>query len=288
MEDKLNDIKQDYKNITIPKELNNMIDETIKKASRDLRKKRIKIGKGLKVAFTTLVICCMFILAINTNETFAKSLANIPILNQIANVFTFVNYEHKTDAITENIVIPQVKGLGDKDFEAKINNHIQTKINEIIINAELRADGYKKAYFETGGTKEDYYPIVFKLNYEKKYVDDTILSFIIYHGETLAPAYTKTYYYNIDLKNNKDITLEDMLGEDYINIANKSIRKQIKELQDNPDENKKYGFMVDNLDSISINENQDFYINDEKKVVVVFKKYAIADGATGPVEFVIE
>lgn len=288
MEDKLNNIKREYKNIIIPKELDHMVDKTIQKADKDVRKIKIRFGRGLKVAVAALAVCSMFVLAINTNESLAKSIANVPVLGKVAEVLTFVDYERETETITEDVTIPEVDGLNDKEIQDKINKEIQAKMDEQIKEAEIRAEEYKEAYFATGGTKENYHPIEFKLDYEKKYSDDSILSFIIYHHETLAPAYAETYYYNIDLNTNEELTLEDVLGEDYINRANESVRKQIEELKTNPSEDRHYGFFEGEAGFTSISEDQGFYINSDKKVVVVFNKYEIADGATGPLEFVIE
>lgn len=288
MEDKLNNIKQEYKKIIIPKELNDMVDKSIQKANKDVRKKKMIFGRVFKVAIAGLAVCSMFVLAINTNESLAKSVANVPILGRVAEVLTFVDYERETDTITEDVVIPEVDGLNDKEMQDKINKEIKAKMDEQIKEAEIRADEYKEAYFATGGTEENYHPIEFKLDYEKKYSDDSILSFIIFHHESLAAAYAETYYYNIDLNTNEELTLKDVLGDDYINKANESVRKQIEELKVNPSEDRHYGFFDGESGFTSIREDQGFYINNDKKVVIVFNKYEIADGATGPLEFVIE
>ena len=42
-------------------------------------------------------------------------------------------------------------------------------------------------------------------------------------------AHNVSYFYNIDLNTGNNISLKDILGDDYINIANNSIKSQIEE-----------------------------------------------------------
>lgn len=112
-----------------------------------------------------------------------------------------------------------------------------------------------------------------------------MVSFVITSNENWASAYTYQYFYNLDLENNKEITLEDLLGENYIEIANNSILKQMEERQEK-DSNISY-FSVDMGGFTSIEKDTNFYINEENHPVIVFEKYEIAPGAMGIQEFEI-
>lgn len=288
MENKLYKMRQDYMNITIPRELNDMVEKTIEETTERVMRRKTIFNRGFKAVGAAFLICISFIIVVNTNKTLAKSICDLPIIGKLARVLTFVDYEYENDSITEDVVIPMVDGLSDKQIQDKINENIRSRMDQQIQEAEKRAQEYKEAYLATGGTIEDYRLIEFQINYDKKYNDESILSFIIYHNETLAPAYAGSYYYNIDLVTNEKLTLEDVLGEDYIDIANESIKKQIEELQANPPKDRHYGFFQGESGFNSIEENQGFYINNDRKVVIVFDKYEIADGATGKLEFVID
>ncbi|GKX30239.1 anti-sigma-V factor RsiV [Vallitalea longa] len=288
MENKLYKMKQEYENITIPKELNDIVEKTIEETTRKVIRREMIFNRGFKAVGATFLICILFIFVLNTNKTLAKTISNLPIIGRVARVLTFVDYKYENDSITENVVIPRVDGLNDVDLQDKINTEIKNKMDEQIKEAEKRAEEYKEAYFETGGTQENYKPIKFEIDYEKKYNDESILSFIIYHNETLAPAYSGSYYYNIDLTTDKEMTLEDVLGKDYMTRANESIEKQIKKLLENPPKDRHYGFFKGESGFKSIKEDQGFFINSNQKVVIVFDKYEIADGATGKLEFIID
>ena len=90
-----------------------------------------------------------------------------------------------------------------------------------------------------------------------------------------------TEYYNINLKDNSEITLEDLLGPDYINIANESIKAQIASDSSGLYFDEEMGGFT------TITPETNFYINEAGNPVIVFQKYEIAAGAAGMPEFEI-
>ena len=81
------------------------------------------------------------------------------------------------------------------------------------------------------------------------------------------------------------LTLEDLLGPDYIEKANESIRAAIKEREADSGEeffSKAAGGFV------TVTADTPFYINEKGNPVVVFEKYEIAPGFMGRPEFEIE
>ena len=72
-----------------------------------------------------------------------------------------------------------------------------------------------------------------------------------------------------------------MLGSDYVELANKSIREQIAKRQ-NAGET---FFTAEEGGFTGISEDVRFYINENNRPVIVFEKYEIAPGASGKIEF---
>ena len=99
------------------------------------------------------------------------------------------------------------------------------------------------------------------------------------------------YYYNIDVAQNRELTLKDLLGEDYVNIANESIKRQMNE-RVAADENLVYWGVTETESSIdgfvTVDENTDFYINEKGNPVVCFAEYEVGPGFMGIQEFEIE
>ena len=160
------------------------------------------------------------------------------------------------------------------------------KINDVLKEAEDRAAEYRKAVIETGGREEDYHPLRIQVDYKVGYSTEKIVSFMILKSETLASAYTEMYFYNIDIETGKKLNLRDLLGNDYKKIVDDEIYKEIEIRSKNPD-NIYFTKGEGGFEGIE-NEYQDFYINKEGKIVIVFEKYKIAPGYMGIQEFVID
>lgn len=281
MEKKLKELKTLYKNQEIPEELKIMVNKTIKD-SKDKKTKSFRYAAASIAA--VVAISGSFVIGVNTNEAFAKTIEDIPILSSIAKVLTFKDYEVQSDLINEDIKIPAVEGLGDEEFEKKINDEIYNKMTTHISEAEQRAAEYKEAFIATGGTEEDYRPIDVVVDYKLYHADENFLSFAVYQTETLASAYFEMYYYNINLKTNETITLESIFGKNYKDIINEEISKQIEERKQNPDNS----YFEGDQGFTSISDEQNFFLNENGKVVIVFNKYEIAPGCMGIQEFIID
>lgn len=274
--------KEVYKSIKIPSRLESCVKDAISSKTN-----KYYSFRGLKYAMSTIACTfVVFIFFINVNPSFAEQIYNIPVLGDIARVFTVKEYHEDDNLKLINAKIPAIQNTGNTDLEQRINYEIMTKMNEVLKEAEDRAKSYKEAIIATGGKEEDYVPVNIQVDYEIKYSKDDIISFVIYKSETLASAYTETFFYNIDIETGKNLTLKGLLGEDYKGIINESIFNQIEERSKDP--NNSY-FTADEGGFTGIeDEFQDFYINQNGKIVIVFPKYAIAPGYMGMQEFEID
>ena len=280
---KLEKAKEVYEAIKVPNELNYVVN----KAILDKKKKEKSVLIYVKYAVTTVACTFLtFIFMLNVNSSFATNISEIPIIGDMAKVFTIkeVNEEDKTKLI--NAKVPALENTGNTELEKRINYEIMLKMNEILEEAEKRAAEYKEAVIETGGNEYDYQPINIQIDYKVGYSNDKVVSFMISKSETLANAYTEIYFYNVDIETGKKLNLRDVLGNEYKQIVDTTIYKEIEERSKNLDN---IYFTADEGGFEGIeNEYQDFYINSDGKVVIVFEKYKIAPGYMGTQEFVID
>ena len=124
------------------------------------------------------------------------------------------------------------------------------------------------------------------MDYEIKCQNDRYLSFLITETETQATAFQQLYPYSIDLESGKELTLRDLLGPDWKEIVNASVREQIAQRSQDPDH--VYWGGDDYSEAFtSIRDNQPFYLNEAGRPVVLFEKYEIAPGYMGVQEFEI-
>lgn len=276
--------KKTYDSIEIPQELDYTVNKAIHK--KDLYKKNYVVILTKRATATLATTFALFVVLLNTNESFARAMGDVPIIGSLAEVFTVREYREENDTDLIEAKIPAIKNTGNEDLEDRINYEISSKINEVLEEARARAEEYKEAVLSTGGTMDDYIPTKINVDYKITYQDDKIISFVITKSESSASAYQEQYFYNIDIQNGKELNLRDVLGEDYKKIVDEEVNKQIRERMEKNEENIYFTAEEGGFSGIE-NEYQDFYIDENKKATVVFQKYEIAPGYMGIQNFEI-
>ena len=145
--------KKAYNSIEIPQELDYAVNRAIHK---NKLQKRNNLTIWIKGATATLATTfALFVVLLNTNESFAKAMEEVPVIGSLAEVFTVREYKEENDTDLIEAKIPAIKNTGNEDLEDRINYEISSKINEVLDEARMRAEEYKEAVLATGGTMED-------------------------------------------------------------------------------------------------------------------------------------
>lgn len=324
---KIEEGREEYENIQIPEELSELVRKTIaehpqKEMDRMNKKKKINKNKVIRY-FTTaaaaLVAC--FTIALNTSEVFAKEAGALPFIGGLARVLTVRSYESHENNVNIKVDMPgvevdegqlaetetqttdaanqadkqTVEQLAEqKQFTGDINAEIERIVEEFVAKAEKDFADYKEAFFATGGTEEEWADREMDViaEYEVKYQKGSVLSLVVNLGEGWVAFYGEQHYYNLDLSTNKELTLQDMLGEDFKKIADEQIIAQMHERAETE------GFVywgVTDEDEVmgdegfkGVDENTSFYINENGNPVVCFAKYEVGPGYMGVQEFEIQ
>ena len=166
----------------------------------------------------------------------------------------------------------------------RVNAEIQAIVDEKIAEGEQMVADYKEAFFATGGTQEqwDQHDNSVSVTYEIKSQTDTAVSFVVDSVVTTTGAMEEQFYYNLDLAAGKELTLADVLGEDWVTVCNDSIRAQMAAAEDPS------VYFDESIGGFTtVDETTQFYLNEAGSPVVVFPKYTVAIGAMGVVEFEI-
>ena len=276
--DKIDKLKENYNNIEIPKELDDVINdafnESENKKLENNKKDWRRNMKNMKKWYASAAAVGLIIVSVNASSTFAKSLENIPVIGNIIRVVNFNNYRIDKDGMDVSISLPEVSS-DSKDLEYKLNKEFEKEGKEAYKKyeaevAELEKEGkttHKSAEMWTESIAEN----------------AKTVSVAIYNTETEASAATSRKIYNIDKKDKTILTLEGMFGNnDYVDVLSKNILSQMKE-RTKKDSNDVY--FVDN--TFKIKKDQLFYINDKGELVICFDEYEVAPGSAGLVEFVI-
>ena len=290
---RMEEAKRRYDEIQVPEELHERLEKLIADSAPERVKEAAAGGKRGKVvwmkgcAWAAAAVVALFTLALNTNTAFAQEMGEIPVLGAVARVLTFRSYVKEDADMGIAVEIPAIETIEeDTGLAEEVNQEILERCEAYAQAAIQRAEEYKKAFLETGGTQEEWeaHNIQIRVWYEIKSQTEDYLSFTVSGTENWTSAYSETYYYNLDLKEGKRISLQDVLGEDYIAIADASIREQMAQME------KEEGitfFSQEEGGFSGITEETNFYMNEKGNPVIVFDKYEIAPGSAGEIEFEI-
>ncbi|HHV83777.1 MAG TPA: DUF3298 and DUF4163 domain-containing protein [Tepidanaerobacter syntrophicus] len=283
MEKGLKDLKNEYLDIPIPEELDFVIRKAIKE-NRSLKpKERSSFKKTIIAAASALIIMATVTVGINTSPAFAETLSKVPIVGGIVKVLTFKEYKLNDETFNADIKIPEISGLKDKELQKALNEKYleeNEKLYQQFINymEEMKKSGGGHLGVDSG--------------YVIKTDNDRILSVGRYVVNTVASSSTTFKYDTIDKKNEVLITLPSLFKDDsYINIISENIKEQMIK-RHKEDENMIYWVSgVEDEDLIElfekISKDQNFYINNDGKLVICFDKYEVAPGYMGVQEFII-
>ncbi|MDQ0971602.1 uncharacterized protein (UPF0297 family) [Neobacillus niacini] len=276
MDKNLERLKSKYMDIEIPSDL----DDVVNKALNRPRKKNrtpIKILIGLGAAAALLMI------VLNTNPVLAKNLSDVPVIGNVVNVMTFVEFKVDDEKHQANIKVPSISNLKDKDLEKSLNEKYLKENKQLYQEFMQEVESLKKQGDGHIGVESGY---VVKTDNEK------ILSIGRYVVNTVGSSSTTFKYDTIDKKKQVIVTLPILFkNQNYIETISGNIKDQMKQ-QMKEDKTKVYWILdagvenpIDPFEKITANHN--FYINQDNKLVISFDKYEVAPGYMGVVEFII-
>ena len=300
----LQNSKSEYEDIIIPEELSTLTQELLAKNSKQKKNTISLIWKYGMSSVAVLIVALT--IALNTNQAFAMTLLDMPVISHLARILTVRSYEEigeESDSV-HNIkvelpaIVDSENPLNDSTVTndslengtpiTDINAEIERISEDYIKAATQRAEEYKEAFLATGGTEEEWaeHDIQISVSYDIKAETDQYLSFVLYATENWTGAYQEAHFYNLDRQTGKAVTLDDLLGTEYITIANESILTQMDERLANDANLMYFGQDMGGFESIS--DITSFYINGDGNPVIYFPKYEIAPGAFGAQEFEIK
>ena len=277
--------KEEYESMPIPEELNDRVQAGIRQGQKNYRASRR--SRMLRQSAAGVAACFAVVFGtLNLSPTVAEAAADVPVLGGLFQVLTVRSYETEKDQAHYQVEVPEV--ASDADIAQRVNAEIQAVVDAKIAEGEQTVADYKDAFFATGGTEEEWSQRTMDVNvtYEVKSQTDTTVSFVVDLSQCSVYASQTQYYYNLDLANDRDITLRDLLGDDWVSICNTAIQAQIDASVDA--DGFTYFFKPEEGGFTTVDETTSFYIREDGVPVVVFPEYAIAAGAAGIVECPIE
>jgi hypothetical protein len=278
----LEKLKQKYEDVPIPEGLDFLVKNALKQGRKAASKKKI-YKKAAVAAASAAIVASALTIGANTNEVMAKTLADMPIIGGIVKVLTFKHYAVNEDKYNADIKVPEIQGLENKALQNSLNEKYMEENKKLYDSFMADIELLK----QKGGGH-----LGVNSGYVVKTDNDRILSIGRYVVNTVGSSSTVFKYDTIDKKNQVLITLPSLFkDESYVSVISSNIKSQMKERME-ADKNKIYWIEGQVEESVkvafqNISKEQNFYINNEGKLVISFNKYEVAPGYMGVIEFII-
>lgn len=258
------------------------------KGNRHTRRIAGKIGMAVAAAVAVMVVLP------NTSAGIAQAMEKVPLLSKWVEVVTFREYQYEDERNYANIEVPKLaaeeamentKPEQAKEPEtqlAQTTEEINAQIEQI--SAELIAE------FEEGLQAEEGYQSM-SVTSQVVASTDTCFTLQLNCFQAAGSGAEWNYYYTIDLRSGKQLTLADLFqeGADYITPVSENIKKQMRE-QMAADDMVMYWLddpEVEEWNFDKITEETNFYLNEEGELVIAFNEGDVAPMYMGCVQFVI-
>lgn len=288
----IENMKTEYEAIEIPEDLEAIVKNAIEKSNtvqistkNKRHTKENKMKKSTKsVIASAAAAVIVFTGGVNLSPSFAESMMQVPVLGSIVKVINFNQYKYDKETYNANIDTPIIEGLNDEKLQKSLNSKYLEENKKLF--EQFEKDVAEMEKFEDGGH------LGVDSGYEIKTNNDDILSIGRWVVNTVGSSSTIMHYDTIDKKSQIVITLPSLFKDDsYIDVISKNIIEQMKS-QMKSDENKVY--WIKGMDEEmgdegfeKITKDQQFYINQNGKLVISFDKYEVSPGYMGVVEFEI-
>ena len=260
----------------VPESFSNRVPETLDNLpSRPSRRGtwRHLLGAGLAAAVAVTVALP------NTSAAMAETLGALPVVGELFRAVTFRTYSMEEGKNHVYIDVPQILDETDSTGAEAINDQVETYTNQLIaeFENEAHADGY------------------FNLDVTWEVVTNTENWFTlrISTDRVMAAGSHQEQHYHIDAATGEEKTLSDLfpLDYDYVTVISDELKTQMAQrMADNSGEY----YWLEGINELgtwyfdAIDPEQDFYFNEDGKMVIPFDKYEVGPGTTGSPEFTLE
>lgn len=273
--------REDYESTPIPEELESRVRAGVRQGKANYRRKRWR-----RTAAGAAACLVVLVGALNLSPTVAAAAAEVPVLGGLFRVLTVRDFHQEENGIQYDVSVPGVEAEGD--LARRVNDAIQEKVDAHLAKAQRDWEDYKDAFFATGGTEEEWGGRTMDVivDYEIKSQRSDRVSFVVTFAEGWVASMEERYCYNLDLAENRDITLAELLGENWVERCNEAVNAGIAASVD--EEGFTYFFTPEQGGFTTVDETTAFYIREDGVPVLVFPEYSIAAGAAGSPEFPVE
>lgn len=227
-----------------------------------------------EVVVLTVLLCCFLI---NATPTLAMALEAIPVLGSVVRVIDLRTYSWSWGDTGKSVQTPVLEG------NSAAVDALDAETEELVRQMEERFHWYAARKYQ-GYVAED-------ISYDVIRDDDALFTLYFHTVINMGGSMNYCRYFTLDKATGQMLLLSDLFQPEakYVSVISREIRAQMAEHNNSgkPDFFLPGGIWSDEYCFQSIDPDQNFYINDENQLVIVFDEYEVASGSMGMPEFVI-
>lgn len=283
-EQRIMESRKDHMEINIPDEGFRRMKEAIAQAKSEKRR-QYKMRKricGTAAAAVFAVICILP----NCSRASAQALMNLPVLGRFFEVITIRDYQFDDGHSRADVKVPKVKDSSPDNAGGNVpaledmNRSVEEYTDEILAD-------FKKNQKELGNEGH----MSLDLSYDVVTNTERWFTLEITVTEIEASGYERKHYYHIDKSTGEIATLKDIFteGSDYQTVISEYIREEMERYNKESEDGEVYWIgkseFTDGYEGID--DEQNFYLDKQNRIVIVFDEYEVAPGYMGVQKFVI-
>lgn len=297
-------MKKTYQNRKMPKE--EYLHMLVKMKEAERRNQIDARKKCAKVMFPVAACLAVVLLVLpNTSKDIAYAMSKVPVLNRIVEVAVVRDYEYEDVNAKADVKVPSlsystatedeslVLDGADKEQVPIDQQEIQMEFEESFSNMNSQVSKIADklvAEFKAGIKNKDGFRDVV-VSYRIMDTTENYFTLRLICRQIGASAAEWDYYYTINLKNGKLVTLDSLFTDipGYKEIIVKEIKNQMKSIMEE-DESAMFWEMDEECLDEEIDlltENTQFYINKDGELVICYDEGDVAPMSMGVVNFVI-
>ena len=280
-DDELKQMIEQYNSTEVPQEALRATLNGIRRAKREQQNaRRTRTMQRWAAAAAVLALVAVP----NLSMQAAMAVSEIPGLDKVVQVITLNRYNNKGGVQEAAVETPMLQAQGGAMLQSsvgEINDSVRAWADQLI--AQYEADVQ-----EGGMTALD-------VRYNVVTDNDKWFALQVIATETAADSAETVRYYNLNKETGAVAHLADVFpeGTDYVTTISENVKQQMRqrmqETAQGTDENGTYFIDTDmpDEDFQQIATDQNFYINQDGQLVIVFDQYEVAPGYMGVQEFVV-
>ncbi len=261
----------------VPKHVHDKIEETLLNLPERVEKPKIHVIRRIMLPVAACMAFIFLGLMPNVSAAYAKAVDNIPVLGSLVRVFTIRNYDFSNENYELKVNVAQVE---DEENPAA-GEHINKNIDQL-----------------TGAVMEQFYHDMelsnnnghgtIHVDYETMTNTEQWFTLKLTVTEIAASSNTYFKFYHIDRTTGNYVTLGSLFEKEDFEVLEQWIVDNMK-AQMEEDPQKVYWVEQTELGQTltALEEDQNFYFNDDGNLVIVYDKYEVGPGSMGCPEFEI-